>query len=78
MRFNRLFFKTKSIEDRKYIRYVYFKKLLMKHLIFSFNFKYTPNDIKSLRMSRNLKTKISIKFKDGVKITLCTRKRRKK
>lgn len=34
MRFNRLFFKTKSIEDRKYIRYVYFKKLLMKHLIF--------------------------------------------
>ena len=46
------------------------KKLLMKHILFSLNFKYTFNDIKSLRMSRNLKTKILIKFKDGVIIKL--------
>lgn len=78
MRFNRLFFKTKPIENRKYIRHVYCKKVLMEDFIFSFNFKYTPDDIKSLKMSKNLKTKIFIKFKDGVKITLYTNKRRKK
>ena len=70
MRFNRLFYKTKPRENRQFFRYVCFKKLLMKHILFSLNFKYTFNDIKSLRMSRNLKTKILIKFKDGVIIKL--------